>query len=322
MSSKKCVCGKDVLGNPPVCMECFCMGDKIVHQACFDKASCSERTCTKSDSDDSPIVAMDQPDKACSICTSTIRGGETHFLDFVCLNCHGKSITINSAGSRERQDCTAALESEMQGLCSEVARLRVALHRLQAVTGRFQAPYSPVPLPGEHQAINCGLALALLDQLKQEGMAIDDEQAMEGLAAVYLPGRMETLCQDPHVLVDGAHNAASIKALMRALAQHVPYDSMVLVFGCAADKDIEGMMAQIATGADKVIFTKATDNARASKPEDLARVYDECSGRIAQVTQNLREAIQVANSAVSREDVICITGSFAVVGEAKTLLGN
>ena len=43
-------------------------------------------------------------------------------------------------------------------------------------------PYSrfehlPVPVLGEHQAINCGLALALLDQLKQQGLDIDDEKA-------------------------------------------------------------------------------------------------------------------------------------------------
>jgi len=189
--------------------------------------------------------------------------------------------------------------------------------RICLTTPRSRFEHLPVPLMGEHQALNCGLALALLDQLKVKGLRIDDADAMRGLQQVYAPGRMEILVETPKVLVDGAHNAASVQALMRAMGQHIPYDSLVLVFGCAADKDIPGMMQQIATAADKVIFTRAKDNARAARPEDLAEVYEEFSGRTAQVAQTLDEAVRIAMNAVSREDLICITGSFYLVGEAK-----
>jgi dihydrofolate synthase/folylpolyglutamate synthase len=192
--------------------------------------------------------------------------------------------------------------------------------RLCLTTPRSQFEHLPVPVLGEHQALNCGLALALLDELKRQGMEIDDDRAIEGLAKVRLPGRMELIRTDPRVLVDGAHNAASMQALMRGMAQHISYDSMVMVFGCAADKDIPGMMDQIATGADKVIFTRASNNPRAADPKDLAEVYDERCGRVAQVVETLEEAIRVAHNAVSREDIICITGSFYLVGEAKKLL--
>jgi dihydrofolate synthase/folylpolyglutamate synthase len=202
----------------------------------------------------------------------------------------------------------------------ESSRVAGCHARVCLTTPQSRFEHLPVPLPGEHQALNCGLALALLDQLKLQGMRIDDRQAIAGLRGVYLPGRMEMVRSDPRVLVDGAHNAASVQALMRAIGQHIPYDSMVLVFGCAADKDVAGMMDQIATGADKVIFTRAESNPRAAAPRDLAEIYEERSGRVAQITENLRDAIQVANSAVSREDLICICGSFALVGEAKTLL--
>jgi len=191
--------------------------------------------------------------------------------------------------------------------------------RVCLTTPRSRFEHLPVPLPGEHQALNCGLALALLDQLKAQGIAIDDDKAMQGLAGVYLPGRMEIIRRDPCTLVDGAHNAASVQAMLRAIGQHIPYDSMVMIFGCSADKDIPGMMKQIATGADKVIFTKAK-NPRAADPADLAEVYDEITGRTAQQADNLREAIAIAQSAVSREDLICICGSFYLVGEAKKLL--
>ncbi len=193
--------------------------------------------------------------------------------------------------------------------------------RICLTTPRSRFEHLPVPLLGEHQAVNCGLALALLDQLKLKGLAIDDSKAMHGLTTLKLPGRMELIRTDPRILLDGAHNAASMQCLMRAIAQHIPYDSMVMIFGCAGDKDINGMMEQIATGADKVIFTRATGNPRAADPRELGESYEEKSGRVAQIAPNLREALRVADSAVSREDLVCICGSFYLVGEAKQILG-
>jgi len=191
--------------------------------------------------------------------------------------------------------------------------------RICLTTPQSSFEHLPLPVLGEHQAINCGLALALLDQLKIQGMEIDDQRAMAGLASVDLPGRMEMITQDPRILVDGAHNAASIQALLRAIGQNIPYDSMIMIFGCAGDKDINGMMKRIATGADKLIFTRV-NSPRSARPEDLAGIYTECSGREAQITYTLREAVQIAQSAASREDLICICGSFYLVGEAKLML--
>jgi folylpolyglutamate synthase/dihydropteroate synthase len=83
------------------------------------------------------------------------------------------------------------------------------------------------------------------------------------------------------------------------------------------------MMEQVATGADKIIFTRASTCARGADPKDIAEIYTELSdGRVAQITSDLEEALNVANSAVSREDIIVVTGSFYLVGEAKRLLGK
>ncbi|MHC4563601.1 MAG: bifunctional folylpolyglutamate synthase/dihydrofolate synthase [Planctomycetota bacterium] len=222
-----------------------------------------------------------------------------------------KNSKTNLMFTGEDIEFSYRVESSRQDGC----HARVCLTTPQS---RFE--HLPVPLLGEHQAVNCGLALALLDQLKTQGMNIDDELAMHGLSGVYVPGRMELLHDDPRILVDGAHNAASIQALMRAVGQHIPYDSMIMIFGCAADKDLSGMMDQIATGADKVVFTAAKNYSRACKPKELANMYEERCGRVAQVAESLEDAIAIARSAATREDIICIAGSFYLVGEAKRLL--
>src|SRR6185436_11415162 len=154
------------------------------------------------------------------------------------------------------------------------------------------------------------------DRLKLRGVALNDARSMEGLTKTTLPGRMEMVSTTPRVLVDGAHNAASIDAMMRAIGQHIPYDSMVVIFGCCADKDVAGMLERITSGADKVIFT-AVNSVRTADPEELAARYVEQYGKMAQVARSLEEALEIANRAVTREDLICITGSFYLVGEAK-----
>lgn len=185
---------------------------------------------------------------------------------------------------------------------------------LSTPTSKFE--HLRVPLYGRHQAINCGLALAMLDKLKSAGYQIDVEKAATGLANVRLAGRMEMICQDPRVMIDGAHNAASIRALIHAIGQNIPYDSMVMIFGCNCDKDIPGMLNELQYGADKVIFTRSSSN-KAVSPQELADQYTEICGKMCQVANTLGEALLLARSAVGKEDLICITGSFYLIGQAK-----
>jgi len=186
---------------------------------------------------------------------------------------------------------------------------------LTTPTSKFE--HLRVPLHGRHQAINCGLALAMLDKLKSAGYKIDNDKAAEGLRKVSLAGRMEMIWDDPRVMIDAAHNAASIKALIHAIGQNIPYDSMVVIFGCNADKDVKGMLQRLQYGADKVIFTRS-HSAKAMSPEDLAEMYTEICGKMCQTASTLGQALQLAKNAVSKEDLICITGSFYLIGQAKT----
>lgn len=189
--------------------------------------------------------------------------------------------------------------------------------RVCLTTERSRFEHLPVPLRGEHQAFNCGLALALLDKLKDHGFKLPEKNVIKGLAATRLAGRMEQVHTQPRVLIDGAHNAASMQALIKALGAHIQYDSLVMIFGTGQDKDIDGILHQIALGADKVIFTKARLNPRACEPADLLTSFSEITGKMAQTATTLNTALRLASRAVSREDLIVITGSFYLAGEAR-----
>lgn len=183
-------------------------------------------------------------------------------------------------------------------------------------TSRFD--HLHVPLLGEHQAYNCGVALGMIDVLRQRGMTISEQAAGDGLARLKVIGRLEQIRDEPRTIVDAAHNAASIAALMRAIGQNISYDSMVVIFGCSSDKDIDGMLGQLELGADKIIFTN-NGSSRSALPHELHARFLEKSSKMAQVAPSLEEAYRIARHCVTREDLICITGSVYLVGLARKL---
>lgn len=184
-------------------------------------------------------------------------------------------------------------------------------------SSRFE--HVQVPLLGEHQAYNLGVALGMIDILRRKGITVTEQAAMDGLAKLRIEGRLEFVRTYPRTIVDSAHNAASIAALMHAIGQNVTYDSMVVIFGCSADKDIDGMLKQLQLGADKVIFT-AFDSARAVDPKELYTRFIERSPKMAQMAPDLRTAYRIAKTCVTRDDLICITGSVYLVGQTKRLI--
>lgn len=192
-------------------------------------------------------------------------------------------------------------------------------NRICLSTPQGQYEHLPVPLYGEHQVENCGLALSMLDILKSKGYKFDHELVLKGLADTRITGRMEIINEDPRILIDAAHNAASLKALIHAIGQHIPYDSMVVIFGCCEDKDVDGMLRELRYGADKVIFTRIK-SPRSMDPDILASKYTELSGKMCQTALNFNKAMEIAGPAVTPGDIVCVTGSFYLIGEAKRIM--
>jgi len=194
--------------------------------------------------------------------------------------------------------------------------------RVCVISETSQFMHLPVPLPGEHQAANCAAALSAVSHLKKTETDIDDGGIYRGLAETKISGRMQLVWNQPRIIVDGAHNPASLTALMRSVGSHIPYDSMVCIFGCCEDKDVATMLDNLAIGGDKIIFTAAKGQPRAMDPHELNRTFMEQRGKSCQVASGIEEALEIAARAVSRDDLICITGSFYLAGETMAHLAK
>ncbi len=194
--------------------------------------------------------------------------------------------------------------------------------RLTVRTPRATYDDLVLPLMGRHQAVNAATAIALVEEAPTIAARLSAKTVREALAALDWPGRMEVRPDRPEVILDGAHNRASVEALLAALADHVPGRRATVVFACAVDKDVDGMLAALAASdiVETVVFTQ-TSSPRAAAPENLAARW---TGREAHVAATVEEALAKAKAHARGEGLVVVCGSLYLVGEAspKTSASN
>ncbi len=158
------------------------------------------------------------------------------------------------------------------------------------------------PLAGQHQVENARTAAIALHQL---GVPAD------GIAQTRWPGRLEQVSREPEIILDGAHNPAGARALADYIRSFYSGRRIWMIYGVMRDKAAGEMTALLFPLADRVIVT-APDNSRAMPPEEIPAPG-------ATLTQTVGQAVALTREAAAA-DVIFITGSLFVVGEARALL--
>ena len=171
-----------------------------------------------------------------------------------------------------------------------------------------------MPLIGDHQQENAATAITALSVLRSKGWRISDGDIVDGFADVRWPGRMEELGRRPLIIADGAHNGDSARRLREALTKYYEFRKAVLVVGVSADKNVEDIASELVPLAPTVILTKSR-HARAAEPDSIADAFRR-PDIIVETTGSVKEALQRARELASEEDLVCVTGSLFVVGEA------
>ena len=104
-----------------------------------------------------------------------------------------------------------------------------------SVDGRFGWRQFRIPLAGGYQAENAATAFAALKSLPDGGLAVGDDCLERGFVSVCWPGRFEVLAERPLLILDGAHNPASMRRFADSLdVLNVPRP-LVFVVGFSGD---------------------------------------------------------------------------------------
>ncbi|GAA0246428.1 dihydropteroate synthase [Haladaptatus pallidirubidus] len=168
-----------------------------------------------------------------------------------------------------------------------------------------------IPLLGEHQAQNAGIAAVLARQIAD----VSEEELARGLRKGFWPGRFEVMGTDPLVVLDGAHNPGACDALAKTISEF-DYDEFHLVFGAMHDKDIQSMADALPTPDRAVACHPNID--RAEDVEVIARAFEEQgAGEVVRVS-SVESALENAFDTAGEDDLILVTGSLFAVAEART----
>jgi len=187
-------------------------------------------------------------------------------------------------------------------------------HQSLAIEGTTSTYQVNIPLLGDFQLENAATAVAALEILAAGGFTISATDITQGLARVKWPGRFHILRENPIVLVDGAHNVASMRGLVSNIDKYFNYKRVFLVFGTSCDKDIPGIINELVALSPQIIVTQ-TEHSRAAPLSTLTAEFTR-RGIEPEIRETVTEAISRALSLADRTDIICVTGSLFVVAEA------
>ena len=170
-------------------------------------------------------------------------------------------------------------------------------------------------LRGSHQADNAALVLAACELLNRRKAKLELADIKKGLQTNRWPGRLETVSENPLIIMDGAHNQAAARNLARFLASNLAGSKLTLVIGILDDKPYKAMLSSLLPLASRVVLTRAKID-RALDPVKLQEVAADFNLENV-IVPNVVQAVRHAIDTSSTEDAICIAGSLYVVGEAK-----
>jgi dihydrofolate synthase / folylpolyglutamate synthase len=186
----------------------------------------------------------------------------------------------------------------------------------------FEIPDTKINLKGAHQIINMAMAYEAAKQfikrVSGQPAANYHDIAARALLKADSPGRLEIAGERPLIVLDGAHNPAGAVKLAEAVKTEFDYDKLILVLGVLADKDVGGIVGELAPLADAIIAT-SPEYYRAMPAAELAETVKKNNPNV-EIEENVVNALEKAKQIARPNDMILVSGSLYVIGEVASSL--
>ncbi|MCS7201725.1 MAG: bifunctional folylpolyglutamate synthase/dihydrofolate synthase [Dictyoglomus sp.] len=184
------------------------------------------------------------------------------------------------------------------------------------ISGKEKEEIFSIPLLGAHQLVNAVCCYASLSlNLFWE---ISSEDLRRGFSSVSWPGRFEIVKNEPLVVLDGAHNISSAIALRETLEDYVKFERLFLICGMMKDKDSYSFLNTLEPLVYSFHFLPLPSS-RTRNPEDLGENVKD-RGKPIYFYKDFPSTFEDVYKRASPNDLILITGSLYLVGEARDYL--
>jgi len=179
-----------------------------------------------------------------------------------------------------------------------------------------------IKLPGKFQIENAATAVAAAHILqRQDRCRLEPEKIRRGLRRAFWPGRFEIVKRGGGtVILDGAHNDASMRELCESLRSLFPTPKKVVILGTSREKNLSHILKPLSSVADCFIVTKSKQP-RAQEPKVILEALSDLKVRKPSFwSPNVAEAFKIAKRLGRWNVVKIVTGSLFLVGEAREFL--
>lgn len=164
-------------------------------------------------------------------------------------------------------------------------------------------------LSGEYQIEN---ALIVIETALKLG--VSEGILQKALVNTFFPARMEVICKNPTVILDGAHNPDGADALSKVMQKY--NGEITAIIGMCADKDCEKVLKTTLPYCKRVIVVEISGMPRSLKVEELARMAQKYS------TCEVAKDYDTALEKVGGEDIVFVFGSLYLASGIREKLKN
>ncbi|MBR6771986.1 MAG: bifunctional folylpolyglutamate synthase/dihydrofolate synthase [Clostridia bacterium] len=173
-------------------------------------------------------------------------------------------------------------------------------------------------MPGRHFVSNAVTAVEALEVLREKGYSLEEKDIASGIAAKALTGRLQTVCVEPTVMVDGAHNPDGAEKLCSAMNEMFGKKRIITLMGMYSDKDYVSCVSKVAKISD-VFFAVEPAGSRALPAEKIARAAKAETEEVI-LCSDVYSALRKARELWQEGDIILCCGSFGLAAEIKGAL--
>ncbi|MGO5052667.1 bifunctional folylpolyglutamate synthase/dihydrofolate synthase [Lachnospiraceae bacterium LCP25S3_G4] len=176
--------------------------------------------------------------------------------------------------------------------------------------------------PGLYQVDNAMLALEAMAYIKKaSNQKPKIEHYRQAMEAVHWEGRLEEVCKNMYV--DGAHNIGAIERFVETIQEVFKKREVVILFSAVQDKEYESMIAYLCKHIEaKAYIITAIRDIRATKTEELSRIFQTYTDRKVIIKETLSEAWMCAKEEKGNDGVVYCIGSLYLVGMIKELIAG
>ncbi len=218
-----------------------------------------------------------------------------------------------------KPETLAAITAEVREKSAQLRRVKLD-RDLYVHTNTSRYFIGDLPLQGAYQTINAATAITAVDWLAEcDGVSLDDDVIRHAFTQHRHPGRFEVVQQQPVVVLDGAHNPHKMAALMASVRQQFSGRRLTCIVGIISGKAAEPMLRTLVADCHAILVSQPHVIGKpAQPPDELAATIRVLAPNLPIDTfERVDAAIDHFMATASKTDVLLITGSIYLVGEAR-----